>query len=105
VKAKQDVKPSSTSTAPEVRSENTLIHRHLRAGWWGLLIYLGLGIALEMLHGFKIGFYLDVSNHTRRLMWTLAHAHGTLLALVNIASCHAPASRRIRTKTTETSVL
>jgi hypothetical protein len=28
--------------------------------------------------------YLDVSNETRRLMWTLAHAHGTLLAIVHV---------------------
>jgi hypothetical protein len=28
--------------------------------------------------------YLDVSNETRRLMWTLAHAHGALIAIVNI---------------------
>ena len=32
-----------------------------------------------------MGFYLDVGNETRRLMWTLAHAHGTLVALLNIA--------------------
>jgi hypothetical protein len=38
------------------------------------------------LHGFKIGWYVDVGNETRRLMFTLAHAHGTLLALVNIAA-------------------
>jgi len=30
--------------------------------------------------------YLDTANETRRLMWTLAHAHGTLLALVNVAA-------------------
>ena len=41
---------------------------------------------LEALHGFKIGWYVDVGNETRRLMFTLAHAHGTLLALVNIAA-------------------
>jgi len=29
---------------------------------------------------------VDVGNETRRLMFTLAHAHGTLLALVNIAA-------------------
>jgi hypothetical protein len=40
---------------------------------------------LEALHGFKVGYYLDVENETRRLMWRLAHAHGALLALVNIA--------------------
>jgi hypothetical protein len=38
-----------------------------------------------MLHGFKVGWYVDLANATRRLMWTLAHAHGTLLALVHIA--------------------
>ena len=60
--------------------------RQLRFGWWALLAYLTLGIALETLHGFKIGWYLDVGQEIRRLMFTLAHAHGTLLALVNIAA-------------------
>jgi hypothetical protein len=58
--------------------------RHLRAGWWALLLFACVGIALEALHGFKAGFYLDVGNETRRLLWTLAHAHGTLLALLNL---------------------
>jgi hypothetical protein len=31
-----------------------------------------------------VGAYLNVSNETRRLMWTLAHAHGTLLSVVQI---------------------
>lgn len=44
-----------------------------------------MGFILEILHGFKVGAYLDVPNTTRRLMWTLSHAHGTLLALVHIA--------------------
>jgi len=50
-----------------------------------LLVFLSFGLVLETLHGFKVGFYLDVANETRRHLWTLAHAHGTLLALVNIA--------------------
>ena len=57
---------------------------HLRVGWWALLFFLCMGIALEALHGFKAGFYLDVGNETRRLLWTLAHAHGTLLAVLNL---------------------
>ena len=61
------------------------VFRHLRFGWWTLLLFLSLGIALEAMHGFKIGFYMDLSNKTRRLMWTLAHTHGTLLALIHIA--------------------
>ena len=59
--------------------------RHLRFGWWSLLVFLSVGFCLELLHGFKAGFYLDVTNETRRLMWTLAHAHGTLLGLVHVA--------------------
>lgn len=59
--------------------------KHLSFGWWSLLLFLTLGVVLEGLHGFKAGLYLDVSNSTRRLMWTLAHAHGTLFALVHIA--------------------
>jgi hypothetical protein len=58
--------------------------RHLRFGWWSLLVFISLGLVLEGLHGFKVGAYLNVSNESRRLMWTLAHAHGTLLSLVNV---------------------
>lgn len=58
---------------------------HLRIGWWALLAYLSLGVVLESMHGFKIRWYLDVSNETRRMMWTLAHTHGTLLSIVHIA--------------------
>lgn len=59
--------------------------RHRRLGWWTLLLFLCLGSLLEVLHGFKAGFYLDVSNETRRHLWTLSHAHGTLIALVHLA--------------------
>lgn len=59
--------------------------RHVRFGWWSLLVFALLGLVLELLHGFKIGFYLDVENETRRLMWTLAHAHGVLLGVLHLA--------------------
>ena len=59
--------------------------RHIRIGLVCLLVFLSLGMILETLHGFKFSFYLDVDQETRRLMWTLAHAHGTLLALVHFA--------------------
>ena len=72
----------SKNVLPDVQ----LADRNLRFGWWSLVIFLSLGAVLEALHGFKIGWYVDVGNETRRLMFTLAHAHGTLLALVNIAA-------------------
>ncbi len=59
--------------------------RHLLIGWWSVFGFGALGLSLELLHGFKVGAYLDAGNETRRLMWTLAHAHGTLLGLVHIA--------------------
>lgn len=49
-----------------------------------MLVFGVLGLTLETLHGFKVRAYLDVSNETRRQLWTLAHAHGTLLGLVNV---------------------
>ncbi len=63
---------------------SSLTRRHLRFGWWSLFAFLTLGVVLEALHGLKLGWYLDVSNETRRLMFTLAHTHGTLFAIVNI---------------------
>jgi hypothetical protein len=60
--------------------------RTLRFGWWSLFVFLFVGLGLETLHGFKVGWYVDVGNETRRLMFTLAHAHGAALALVNIAA-------------------
>ncbi len=60
-------------------------NKHLRIGYWGLAVFVTLGLALETLHAFKVGAYLDVENETRRLMWRLAHAHGTLIALLHVA--------------------
>lgn len=73
------------AAAPDPANDaQPLMKRHLRFGWWTLLVFLTLGLVLEALHGLKAGFYLSVTNETRRLMWTLAHAHGTLLALINL---------------------
>lgn len=58
--------------------------RHQCFGWWALLVFVALGAVLETMHGLKVQFYLAVTGETRRLLWTLAHAHGTLLALINI---------------------
>jgi hypothetical protein len=45
-----------------------------------VLISVCLGLILEALHLFKSPFYLEVT--LRRDLWTLAHAHGTLLGLI-----------------------
>ena len=67
-------------------------YRNLQAGWWTLLLFVCLGGLLEWNLGFRSHFYMDASQHMRRLMWRLAHSHGTLLALLNIifgiCACH-----------------
>ena len=63
----------------------SIAQRHMLVGWLGLAVFASLGLALELLHGLKIDFYLDVRNETRRLMWTLAHTHGTLFSFAHIA--------------------
>ena len=68
-----------------MNDSDPLIQRHLVIGWWAILIFLTLGIFLEAMHGFKIGWYLNVSNEARRMMFRMAHAHGVLFGLVNIA--------------------
>ncbi len=69
----------------EKSSVDDFFVKHLLFGWWSLFCFVVLGIALETMHGFKIGWYLEEAYSTRRLMWTLGHAHGTLLSLVHIA--------------------
>lgn len=60
--------------------------RLLRSGWLGVLVYLLAGLGLEVLHGWKAPWYLDVGQSSRRLMWTLAHTHGTLFSLVAVVA-------------------
>ncbi|HZR80954.1 MAG TPA: hypothetical protein VFD92_07640 [Candidatus Binatia bacterium] len=76
---------ATSDRADDVGLKSALIAYHLRVGWWSLLVFLSAGLVLESLHAFKIGFYLDVGMESRRLMWTLAHSHGTLFAVLNIA--------------------
>ncbi len=81
------VQDDSEDRAPSEagRDAEKMVTRHLRAGYWALFVYLLFGAALEGMHAFKVGAYLDVGNETRRLLFRLAHAHGTLFALVQIA--------------------
>ena len=64
---------------------SALSARHLRFGWGSLLVFVVLGGVLEAMHGFKVDWYLSFGSETQRLMWRLAHAHGTLLSLVHVA--------------------
>lgn len=58
---------------------------NLIAGWLMVVVFATMGLALEGLHAFKFPLYLDVGAEPRRLVWTLAHAHGVLLGLVQVA--------------------
>lgn len=75
----------SASAARQPTNETeSIIRRHLIFGWCTVLVFLTMGLVLETLHGIKLQAYVAVSNEMRRLMWTLAHAHGTLLGVLNL---------------------
>ena len=57
---------------------------HLKIGWWTLAVFVGMGIVLESLHGFKLPWYLNVGVETRRTMLMMTHATGTLLGLLHV---------------------
>jgi len=56
------------------------IRSALRVGCALLAISLPMGVALEALHGFKVAQWLE--SPTRRELWRLAHAHGSMLGIL-----------------------
>ena len=77
--------------------------RHFSLGWWSLLVFVCLGIVLEGMLAFRVGWYMDVGdNETHRLMLRLGHAPGTLLSVLNIvfagslARLSLPAGARVQ---------
>jgi hypothetical protein len=58
---------------------------HARLGWWMLAVFAGAGLVIESMIGLRTPWLLDVGMETRRVMFRLAHAHGALLGLVNVA--------------------
>lgn len=61
----------------------------LRLGWTLLAIFLLGGLTLEFLHLIKAPWYLEV--RIRRELWVLAHAHGALLAVLNLLFAYSAA--------------
>lgn len=80
--AAKTIEKSDAEAAPAV---DEAVRKHMAFGWWALAVFTTFGLLLEAGHGLKLGWYLDVGNATRRLSFTLAHAHGTLLGFGNIA--------------------
>ena len=80
----QSSSPARYDDVQRTGLQATCARLHLAIGWWMLLLFLSLGFGLEVLHGFKAELYVDVANSTRRLMWRLSHAHGTLLSVVQL---------------------
>lgn len=70
------------NTPRDRQSSAALASLLIRFGLWSLVAYLALGIVLDALHGFKVAWYLEFE--TRRLLWTLAHAHGVLVSVLAI---------------------
>jgi len=84
MKAQAATAPQKPAALRDPRQSEELMRRHVSFGWWTLLVFLTMGLVLEALHAIKAQSYLGVHEETRRLMWTLAHAHGTLLGVLNL---------------------
>ena len=83
---------NSTEIEDSAETIGRYIRRHVRFGWTQVFCFLLLGLLLEAMHGFKVGWYLNAGEETRRLLLTLGHAHGALLGVVNVvfgATLHA----------------
>lgn len=63
--------------------ENGLARTHRRYGWSALFAWMTVGLVLELFHGIKLSDYL--LDPLRREFWTLAHFHGALLSVLNLA--------------------
>jgi hypothetical protein len=77
--------PDKSTGEADAGSASRDVRRHLRFGWIALVCFATIGLTLEALSLLGVGAYVAAANETRRLMWTLGHAHGVLLSLVNIA--------------------
>ena len=63
-------------------TESAACRASLRFGWTAISLFLLLGLVLEFFHLIKAPFYVETA--IRRELWTLGHAHGTLLGLINV---------------------
>lgn len=75
-----DINPSASAV---------LVRLHMLWGFGGLFLYSLLGVVLEFLLAYKVPLLIDVENSERRLLFRLAHAHGTLLSLFEVAFAFA----------------
>lgn len=69
---------SPTPSSPDAASLHDA--SALRLGWAMIALFLAGGLGLEAMHLVKLELYVDA--HLRRELWTLAHAHGTLMGVI-----------------------
>lgn len=64
----------------EKRATTDAVQGTLFQGWVSIALWMGVGLLLEGLLGYKIPAYLQ--DETRRELLRLAHAHGALLGVL-----------------------
>lgn len=77
--------PPAAGWSVAVAGNESIFERHVRFGWLSLFCFALLGVFLEVLWAMRIEWYLNESLNLRRLLFRLAHAHGTLFSLIHIA--------------------
>ncbi len=74
----------TTGNKAQESEQNHQAALQLAIGWWALALFMLGGLGLEALHLFKSSAYFEMA--IRRELWVLAHAHGALLAIINIVA-------------------
>lgn len=69
--------------AAQIAHEQRRVRKH---ALYSLSGFVALGMALEIALGFRVRFLVDGPHETTRTFLRLAHAHGTLLAIVRLVS-------------------
>ena len=74
--------PDAPADAPAMTAQSNARLSALRFGFTSLALWAAFGIGLELAHALKVAAFYE--DDLARLLLRLAHAHGTLMALVVI---------------------
>ena len=77
-----DAAASKADRAERGAQQRDIADTCVAVGWTLVTFFLAFGLVLESFHLVKLPFYLDI--RLRRELWTLAHAHGTLMGVISI---------------------
>jgi hypothetical protein len=87
------IDPAGRPVSPGALTNSQLFLLHQLYGWGGLGLFVCLGALLEVLLAYRAAWLVGADHTVTRTMLRLAHAHGTLLAVLQF--CFALSVRSV----------